>query len=106
MKRLYLSMMFGLCCLASTAQAQTYGAYPTTVAPPTYATPGYSTTVYGPQPTYPAACCQPVPRVAYRPVVPVLPMPPSYEVGRGILGQPKLFVPGQPVRNFFRYLTP
>jgi hypothetical protein len=27
-------------------------------------------------------------------------------MGRGIIGQPKAYVPGQCVRNFFRYLTP
>jgi hypothetical protein len=41
----------------------------------------------------------------YRPVWPVVPMPPKYIIGRGILGQPKLYVPGQPVRNILRYLT-
>lgn len=30
----------------------------------------------------------------------------GYTVGRGILGQPKLFVDGQPVRNALRYFTP
>jgi hypothetical protein len=28
------------------------------------------------------------------------------QVGQGILGQPKAYVPGQGVRNFIRYLTP
>jgi hypothetical protein len=42
---------------------------------------------------------------SYRPVWPVVPMPPKYIIGRGILGQPKLYVPGQPVRNILRYLT-
>jgi hypothetical protein len=42
----------------------------------------------------------------YRPLVPIAPMPASYYVGRGILGQPTLYVPGQPVRNFLRYLSP
>ena len=42
----------------------------------------------------------------YRPLMPVLSMPPNYFVGRGILGQPKVYVPGQPVRNVLRYLTP
>jgi hypothetical protein len=50
--------------------------------------------------TPPQATC------AYRPLVAVTAMPPAYEVGRGILGQPKLYVPQQPVRNFFRWLTP
>lgn len=50
-------------------------------------------------PCPPASC-------AYKPLVAVAAMPPSYEIGRGILGQPKLYVPGQPVRNFVRWLTP
>lgn len=27
-------------------------------------------------------------------------------LGRGIIGQPTVYVPGQPVRNFFRYMSP
>ena len=46
------------------------------------------------------------PIVTYRPLVPLVAMPRSYRVGRGILGQPKVYVPGQPVRNALRYLTP
>lgn len=48
----------------------------------------------------------PAPVVVYRPVLPVFRMPRSYVVGRGILGQPKVYVPGQPVRNTLRWLTP
>jgi hypothetical protein len=55
----------------------------------------------------PPACCVPVHvHTAYRPLVPLAPMPAQFEIGRGILGQPKLYVPGQPIRNFFRYLSP
>ena len=46
------------------------------------------------------------PLVTYRPLVPLVAMPRSYQVGRGILGQPKVYVPGQPIRNALRYLTP
>lgn len=46
------------------------------------------------------------PVITYRPVVPVIPMPGQYYVGRGLLGQPKLYVPNQPLRNFVRYLSP
>ena len=45
------------------------------------------------------------PVTAYRPLVPVAPPPPNYYLGRGIFGQPKLYVPEQPVRNFLRYLS-
>lgn len=51
-----------------------------------------------------AASANPV--VTYRPLVPIASMPPQYYVGRGLLGQPKLYVPNQPVRNFVRYLSP
>jgi hypothetical protein len=44
--------------------------------------------------------------VGYRPLVALRPLPPAYAVGRGILGQPKVYVPGQPVRNFVRYISP
>jgi len=43
---------------------------------------------------------------AYRPIAPVIPMPGEVSVGRGIIGQPTVYVPGQPVRNFLRYLSP
>ncbi|MCU0959129.1 MAG: hypothetical protein MUF48_03410 [Pirellulaceae bacterium] len=33
-------------------------------------------------------------------------VPSGYVVGRGLLGQPKLYKPGQPMRNFLRYLSP
>jgi hypothetical protein len=44
--------------------------------------------------------------VGYRPIVALRPLPPAYAVGRGIVGQPKVYVPGQPLRNFVRYLSP
>ncbi len=30
----------------------------------------------------------------------------NVQIGRGIIGQPTVYVPGQPVRNFLRYLSP
>jgi hypothetical protein len=30
----------------------------------------------------------------------------NVQVGRGIIGQPTAYVPGQPFRNFFRYIMP
>jgi hypothetical protein len=45
------------------------------------------------------------PLIQYKPLVPVSPMPSQYYIGRGLLGQPKLYVPQQPVRNFLRYLS-
>ncbi|MFW6169398.1 MAG: hypothetical protein ACODAD_02830 [Planctomycetota bacterium] len=35
----------------------------------------------------------------------VEPLPEGYVVGRGLIGQPKLYKPGQPLRNFLRFLT-
>jgi hypothetical protein len=32
-------------------------------------------------------------------------VPEGYVVGRGLIGQPKLYKPGQPVRNFLRFIT-
>jgi hypothetical protein len=32
-------------------------------------------------------------------------VPDGYVVGRGLIGQPKLYKPGQPVRNLLRYLS-
>ncbi len=32
-------------------------------------------------------------------------VPEGYVVGRGLIGQPKLYKPGQPVRNFLRYIS-
>ena len=40
------------------------------------------------------------------PVIPFSGMPNNYSVGQGMLGQPKLYMDQQPVRNFFRYLLP
>jgi hypothetical protein len=44
--------------------------------------------------------------VPWRPIVPIRSMPDNYVVGQGIVGQPKVYVPSQPVRNFLRYITP
>ncbi len=68
---------------------------------------GYPETVtsYAPSPS-PYA---PSPSVqVFRPVVttpPVPSVPDGYVVGTGLIGQPKLYKPGQPVRNFLRYIT-
>ena len=44
------------------------------------------------------------PVAAYRPVVGAITFAPA--VSKGLYGQPALYVPGQPVRNFLRYLSP
>ena len=41
-----------------------------------------------------------------QPLIPVQNVPAGATIGRGLLGQPTVYVPGQPVRNFLRYLAP
>ena len=48
----------------------------------------------------------PAPSVPWRPIGNLRSMPENYVVGQGIIGQPKVYVPGQPIRNFFRYIGP
>lgn len=55
--------------------------------------PSYS--YFAPQATY-----------AYRQSLPVSGYPGNVYFGRGIIGQPKAYVPGQPLRNAIRYITP
>lgn len=45
------------------------------------------------------------PTMTYKPLVPMMAVPQQYYFGRGIIGQPKLYVPGQPIRNVLRYLS-
>jgi hypothetical protein len=54
----------------------------------------------------PAACAAGAPVVAYRPVVATPPLPPRHRFGRGLIGQPVVYVDGQPVRNALRWLFP
>ena len=85
-----------------------------TTAPPaasggpviTYAPSAAGTLVLPPPPPVATVPVQIGPVVTYRPLVPVVPVPAQYYLGRGLLGQPKLYVPDQPLRNFFRYLGP
>jgi len=85
-----------------------------TTAPPTasgrpvitYAPSPAGMLVLPPPPPVAAVPVQVGPVVTYRPLVPVVPMPAQYYLGQGLLGQPKLYVPDQPLRNFLRYLTP
>jgi len=44
--------------------------------------------------------------VPWRSIGNLRPMPENYVVGQGIIGQPKVYVPNQPVRNFLRWVTP
>lgn len=42
----------------------------------------------------------------YRPLVRLQNLPPGTYVGQGVIGQPKAYVDGQPMRNLFRYILP
>lgn len=67
---------------------------------PTVATTSY----YAPASPYPVvAGYAPAPVVAYRPAVVAQP---AYVIGRGVVGQTKVYIPGQPVRNSVRFVTP
>lgn len=85
-----------------------------TTAPPTasggsvitYAPSAAGTLVLPPPPPMTVMPVQVGPVVTYRPLVPVVPVPAQYYLGQGLLGQPKLYVPDQPLRNFLRYLSP
>lgn len=67
---------------------------------------GVAATPVAPAPLLPPAWNAAPATVVYRPLIPIVPMPPNYQLGRGILGQPTVYIPGQPVRNFLRYLAP
>ena len=67
--------------------------------------PAPATTVVLPPPPITSTGTDYVPVVSYKPLVPVTVPPPQYYLGRGIFGQPKLYVPRQPIRNFLRYLS-
>ena len=79
-------------CTPTTAVATASAPLPVT----TYYQPaGVSTVTAAATPTY----------VAYgSPYVVARPRP--YYVGRGLIGQPKLYVGGQPIRNALRFITP
>lgn len=54
----------------------------------------------------PANCTTGVPVVAYRPVVATPPLPPRHRFGKGMIGQPVVYVSGQPIRNALRWFFP
>lgn len=45
-------------------------------------------------------------RVNYTPLLGLRNLPPGTYLGQGIIGQPKAYVDGEPVRNLFRYILP
>jgi hypothetical protein len=44
-------------------------------------------------------------RSTYSPILALRNLPPGTYVGQGILGQPKAYVDGEPIRNFLRYFS-
>ena len=77
----------------------TYSPTPTPTIEPSYTIPSAGVQV-------PTTTTTVVPSYAYRPVTTWVEMPKTVYVGRGIIGQPTVYVPQQPVRNFFRFLSP
>jgi hypothetical protein len=53
----------------------------------------------------PTVTYSPAPVVAYSPVV-AAPAPVMVPAGRPVVVSTKVYVPGQPVRNFFKAITP
>ena len=76
--------------------------FPGSTYPTTYPSTGYTGG------TYVQPYAQPiVPQGSYRPILSFSNgLPPGTYLGQGIIGQPKAYVDGQPVRNFFRYIFP
>lgn len=80
-------------CDAPTPSFPSNGAVNGTFAPPTYAAnvnPG----LYTPN------------NAGYTPLFSLGQENYNVQLGRGIIGQPTVYVPGQPIRNFLRYLSP
>lgn len=108
-----LTALLALLFITPLAQGQ-QGPVAGTVYPPavsgqptwTYAPSPQGTLILPPPPPQVPVPVQVSPVVTYRPLVPVVPLPAQYYLGQGLLGQPKLYVPNQPVRNFLRYLSP
>ena len=83
----------GNCGGPPVANTPTYSGLPGTVSPPTYM-PNQV-----PQGLYPQA------NTGARPLFGLGQQNYNIQFGRGLFGQPKAYVPGQYVRNFFRYFT-
>jgi hypothetical protein len=58
----------------------------------------------GATPVSPLPPAMPPSNGQYVPIVKLQNLPPNAYPGQGILGSPKLYVDGQPVRNLLRYL--
>jgi len=95
--------------VANNVGPPTYVQPPAQIGPPALAapTPGFST-VYPGLPAQPLVSGQSVIPGApkHRPLVSFGQDRNPVQVGQGVVGQPTAYVPGQPIRNFIRYLTP
>ena len=56
--------------------------------------------------SFPTSPFQTSNRVQYAPLISLRNLPPGTYVGQGIIGQPKAYVDGEPVRNLLRYIFP
>lgn len=121
MRSMHGMVLAAIVCQASAVTGQTLGpCAPLTLQPTAVPSPSTYYTSVPPVGNAPVGCSPAIsayypagsppvvypPYSVYRPVLPVAPVASSYYVGRGVLGQPKLYVPGQPLRNFLRYLSP
>jgi hypothetical protein len=120
--RVVVFASFALACVSSAAAGELYVDQPVVVSAPTVwpSSPAVAdrppVLITEPVPYAAIAnkgqACTPLPHpgyaptVTYKPVVPLIAVPQQYYFGRGIVGQPKIYVPGQPIRNFLRYLSP
>ncbi len=66
--------------------------------------PAY-TTYYGAQ-VQPYSTVGTTSYTTFRPLLNLTPTPAQQYVGQGIFGQPKVYVPGQPILNVLRYISP
>lgn len=90
----------GTATSSPTTVYQVLGAETEVTQPPAIQCPAPS--VAGPNAVFSA---QP-PNTIYKPVLPLRRSIEGAYVSRGIWGQPKAYVPKEPVRNFFRYILP
>lgn len=85
--------------------------------PATFVPPGAFPNQVAPQPIYPPMDQSQQPwlnspnpfgsnRVNYSPLISLRNLPPGTYLGQGVVGQPKAYVDGEPVRNLLRYILP
>jgi hypothetical protein len=75
---------------------------------PTVIPAGGNPFIFYPQTTMPnsPASLAVAPKAGPRPIFTLGQENYNVQLGQGIIGQPTVYVPGQPIRNFFRYLSP